>query len=87
MLFHRPIPGFEPSTASYEVAEEVLARAVAVLRAAGLDSSDDVDCVIAMVAGLIDAQVANDPGGDRWTRHLDRLIDLYLDDAQRRRHH
>ncbi len=31
--------------------------------------------------------VANDPDGDRWTRHLDRLIDLYLDDAKRRRRH
>jgi AcrR family transcriptional regulator len=87
LLFHRPIPGFEPSAASYEHAQAVLARAVAVLGAAGVDSSDDVDCFIAMVAGLVDAQVANDPDGDRWTRHLDRLIDLYLDDAKRRRRH
>jgi AcrR family transcriptional regulator len=87
LLFHRPIPGFEPSAASYEHAQAGLARAVAVLAAAGVDSSDDVDCFIAMVAGLVDAQVANDPDGDRWTRHLDRLIDLYLDDAKRRRRH
>jgi AcrR family transcriptional regulator len=87
LLFHRPIPGFEPSAASYEHAQAVLARAVALLGTAGLDSPDDVDCFIAMVAGLIDAQVANDPDGDRWTRHLDRLIDLYLDDAKRRRRH
>ena len=87
LLFHRPIPGFEPSPASYEHAQAVLARAVGVLRAAGLDSPDDIDCSVAMVAGLVDAQVANDPGGDRWTRHLERLIDLYLDDARRRRHH
>src|ERR1700736_782966 len=85
LLFHRPIPGFEPSAESYEHAQAVLGRAVAVLGAAGLDSPDDVDCFIAMVAGLIDAQGANHPGGDRWTRHLDRLIDLYLDDAERRR--
>jgi hypothetical protein len=34
---------------------------------------------VAMVGGLINAQISNDPGGDRWTRHLDRLTDLYLD--------
>jgi hypothetical protein len=40
-----------------------------------------------MVAGLIDAQMSNDPGGNRWVRHLDRLTDMYLDDAKRRRTH
>jgi AcrR family transcriptional regulator len=85
LLFHRPIPGFEPSAPSYEAAQVVLARAVALLAAAGLDAPDDVDCFVAMVAGLVDAQLANDPTGERWTRHLDRLTDLYLDDAQRRR--
>jgi AcrR family transcriptional regulator len=84
LLFHRPIPGFEPSAASYELAQAVLSRAVALLAAAGVESPDDVDCFIAMVAGLVDAQVANDPDGDRWTRHLDRLTDLYLDDAEHR---
>jgi hypothetical protein len=33
-----------------------------------------------MVGGLIDAQLANDPGGDRWGRLLDRAIDMYVDD-------
>ena len=85
LLFQRPIPGFEPSPASYQHAQAVLDRAVARLHAAGLESPDDVDCFVAMVAGLIDAQVANDPGGDRWIRHLDRLTDMYLDEAKRRR--
>ena len=35
-------------------------------------------------AGLMQAQLANDPGGTRWVRHLDRMIDLVLDDATRR---
>jgi|SRR5439155_201850 len=85
LLFQRPIPGFEPSPASYELAQSVLDRAIELLRAAGVESADDVDCFVAMVAGLIDAQISNDPGGDRWTHHLDRLTDLYLDDANRRR--
>jgi AcrR family transcriptional regulator len=87
LMFHRPIPGFVPTPESYAIAEAVLARAVELLRAAGLDAQDDIDCYVGMVAGLIEAQISNDPGGDRWSRHLDRLSDLYLDDARRRRRH
>jgi AcrR family transcriptional regulator len=85
LMFHRPIPGFVPTPESYAIAEAVLARCVELLRAAGLDAQDDIDCYVALVAGLIEAQISNDPGGDRWSRHLDRLSDLYLDDAKRRR--
>jgi AcrR family transcriptional regulator len=85
LLFSRPIPGFEPSEEAYAPAVEVLARSAALLRAAGMRAPTDVDCIIAMVGGLIAAQMSNDPGGDRWVRHLDRLIDLYLDDATTRR--
>jgi AcrR family transcriptional regulator len=85
LLFQRPIPGFEPSPASYRSAQEVLARGVALLEAAGLDDRGDIDCFIAMVAGLVDAQASNDPGGTRWIRHLDRLVDVYLDNPQRKR--
>ena len=87
LLFQRPVPGFEPSAEAYACARKVLDRAVDVLRTAGVESQGDVDCFIAMVAGLIDAQMSNDPGGDRWTRHLDRLTDMYLDDVKRRRTH
>ena len=85
LLLQRPIPGFEPSTESYALAQVALSRATALLQTAGLDSQGDVDCFIAMVAGLIDAQISNDPGGDRWIRHLDRLTDMHLDDTRQRR--
>jgi AcrR family transcriptional regulator len=85
LLFGRPIPGFEPSAEAYAPAIEVLARTTEGLRAAGVRSQADVDCFTAMIGGLIAAQLSNDPGGNRWVRHLDRLIDLYLDDAQQRR--
>jgi AcrR family transcriptional regulator len=84
LLFLRPIPSFVPSTESYALAQAAMTTLIGVLHAAGIDDPGDVDCVVAIVAGLIDAQVSNDPGGDRWTRHLDRLVDLYLDDAERR---
>jgi len=85
LLFTRAIPGFEPSPESYALAEDALARAGALLRAAGMRAQGDVDCFIAMVGGVIAAQNSNDPGGNRWVRHLDRLIDLYLDHLPTRR--
>jgi hypothetical protein len=84
LLFQRPIPDFEPAPESYAYAQEVLRRAVGLLHAAGIRSQGDVDCFVAMVAGLIDAQISNDPTGNRWTRHLNRLIDMYLDEVERR---
>jgi AcrR family transcriptional regulator len=85
LLFARPIPGFEPSTEAYAPAVAVLERSHALLRAAGVRAQGDIDCVVAMVGGLIAAQNSNDPGGNRWVRHLDRLIDLYLDHVTSRR--
>lgn len=84
LLFQRPIPGYEPGPEAYADAEQVLGRATELIAAAGAGEPGDVDCIVAVVGGLIDAQTSNDPGGDRWIRHLDRLIDLHLDDANRR---
>ena len=39
----------------------------------------DLDLCVAVVGGLIDAQLANDPGGDRWSGLLDRAIDMLAD--------
>ncbi len=85
LLFMRTIPGFEPSPEAYAPAVEVLKRTGALLRAAQMRAQGDIDCFIAMIGGLIAAQLSNEPGGNRWVRHLDRLIDLYLDDAISRR--
>ena len=81
LLFRRVIPGFEPSMDSYQLAVEALGRVGAVMAPAGVTDPDDVDCLVAMIAGLIEAQLSNEPGGDRWLRHLDRMIDLLADHA------
>jgi len=81
LLFQRHIPGFTPSAESYALAEEALAGLVSLLHDAGVTRQGDIDCIVAVTAGLIDAQLANDPGGTRWTRHLNRLLDLLVDDA------
>ena len=79
LLFRRVIPGFEPSAEAYAVAQEALGRVVSVMNAAGVTDPGDVDCLVAMTAGLIEAQMSNEPGGDRWLRHLNRMIDVLVD--------
>ena len=85
LLFQRHVPGFTPSPDSYALAEAVLLRAATAMKEAGVTHQDDIDCIVAMVGGLMEAQLSNDPGGNRWTRHLNRLVDLYVDDASTRR--
>jgi AcrR family transcriptional regulator len=85
LLFQRPIPGYQPSPDAYGYAQAAFGRVVALLRAAGVVDPGDVDCCVAMVGGLMDSQFANDPGGDRLIRHLDRLIDMYLNEIHQRR--
>ncbi len=85
LLFQRHVPGFTPSTESYVLAEEVLGRVYKLINEAGVSEPGDIDCIVAMVAGLMEAQMSNDPSGHRWTRHLNRLVDLYVDDAIERK--
>ena len=54
---------------------------------AGVTDQGDIDCIVAITAGLMEAQLSNDPAGNRWTRHLNRLVDLYIDDAIERSNH
>src|SRR3954453_4174361 len=84
LLFQRPLPGFTPSPASYDLAEAALRPVSELAAGAGVTDPGDIDCIVAVSAGLMEAQVANDPGGDRWIRHTDRLIDLLVDDALKR---
>jgi len=81
LLFQRPIPDFVPASESYALAEQALGPAAKSMHEAGVTQQGDIDCIVAMVAGLIEAQMSNDPGGNRWTRHLPRLVDLFVDDA------
>jgi AcrR family transcriptional regulator len=78
LLFQRTIPGFEPSEESYSVAREVLDGGRRVLARVGVTDPVDVDLFTGLISGLVAQQNANEPGGKRWTRQLDRAIDMYL---------
>jgi AcrR family transcriptional regulator len=77
LLFQRPVPDFVPSAASFTIAQQAYEVGMAHLRAAGLDAGD-LDLVTAVMSGLVAQQIANDPGGDRWTRLVDRAVSILL---------
>lgn len=79
LLFQRTIPGFEPSEASYAKAVAYLGRVEQHFADAGIDDPAAVDLFTAIVSGLVAQQLANEPGGDRWTRLLDETVDMFLD--------
>ena len=47
----------------------------------GIIHDEDVDLYTALVGGLLDAQFANDPGGNRWARLVDRAVDMFADNV------
>jgi AcrR family transcriptional regulator len=79
LLNQRTIPGFEPSQESYAPAVRVLEMGRQVFRDRGLSDTDDYDIWVAMIGGLINQQLANDPGGTRWSALLDRAMDIWAD--------
>lgn len=79
LLFQRTIPDFTPSAESYALASEVSDRGREALAAAGVRDSADFDLFTALVSGLGSQQAANDPGGDRWLRLVERAVNMFAD--------
>lgn len=78
LLFQRTIPGFEPSPQSYAAAIESLEGTHQALRACGVTNKRAFDAWTAVMGGLAAQQNANEPGGDRWVRLVDEVIDMFL---------
>ena len=81
LMNQRVIPGFVPTPESYEPAVRVLTSAREVFRDLGLHDADAFDIWIALIGGLVDQHFANDPGGTRFSRLLDRAVDMWADAA------
>ncbi len=77
LMNQRTIVGFEPSPQSYAGAVAFLERFQAICATHGITRQRDIDLYVAIVGGLIDAQLANDPGGDRWRRLVTRAVDMF----------
>lgn len=78
LLFHRPIPGFEPSPQHLTAAMSGLAKTREIAAAAGIKGERAFDLFLATTRGLIAMQIANDPGGTRWTRLVDEAVTMFV---------
>ena len=72
LLFQRTIPGFEPSA---ELAQQAYAVGMSGLIDFGIAASG-LDMVTAVLTGLVDQQISNDPGGERWIGLADDAADM-----------
>jgi AcrR family transcriptional regulator len=90
LMFWRPIAGWQPSSAAFGPAEEVVARtgvAFARARELGLvDRSHDVEELVqvwaALTTGVISQQLSNEPGVPadlgRASRHRSALVSMFV---------
>ena len=46
----------------------------------GFTDPEAMDVWTAIISGLTNQQLANDPGGDRWRRLVDRMVDMFIAD-------
>jgi AcrR family transcriptional regulator len=77
LLCQRTIPGFEPSAESYALAVAAMDALHHRLARIGVTDPAALDLLTAVGAGLVSQQVANEPGGDRWVRLVDRALDMF----------
>jgi AcrR family transcriptional regulator len=77
----RTIPDFAPSPEAYAPSVAVMQDFIARMARHGVREQDDIDLFVAIVGGMVDAQLANDPGGARWSRLLDRAINMFADNV------
>jgi AcrR family transcriptional regulator len=90
LLFWRPVPGFEPSTQTFDASvrqmQEVRAQFADAVRDGGLhpdaDSDEAVRLLTVLISGLITQQMANQPGAELdtglFTSLTDRAVEMFL---------
>jgi AcrR family transcriptional regulator len=82
LLFQRMIPEFEPSAESYAPAVRALDVARELLAVNAITQPKHLDLWTALVTGLVDQQLSNDPGGDRWTRLSAEAVTMFVTHCQ-----
>ena len=82
LLFQRTIPGFEPSAKSYIPAVRALESSRQRLALNGVSDPRHLDMWTALTTGLVSQQIANDPGGDRWTRLIEESAAMFVAHCQ-----
>jgi AcrR family transcriptional regulator len=79
LLFQRVIPGWAPSPETYQLAVDRVDDLERTLASLGIHGQEAVDLWTALITGITDQQISNDPGGDRWTGLVGLAVDLFFD--------
>jgi AcrR family transcriptional regulator len=66
LMFTRAIPGWEPSPEAYAVSVSQYEAMAVILASMGVDDDETRALFMAVSAGLVAQQLANDPSGDDW---------------------
>jgi len=82
LLFQHIIPGFEPSPEAYAPAVRALADTRELLALNGFTDPRQLDMWTALLNGLVDQQISNDLGGDRWVRLIDDFVTMFSNHCQ-----
>lgn len=83
LLFQPAIPGFRPSADSLRRARRPLAVLAEEFSIAGIRRPQAADLWTALATGMVNQQIANDPGGDRWEQLIDEAVAMFMDHAYR----
>jgi AcrR family transcriptional regulator len=83
LMFMRTIPGFEPSPETYQVAVRLVELSKARMARAGV-GPEYFDLWTGLISGLSFQQIANEPGGDRWVRLVDDVVDMFLEHVNKK---
>jgi AcrR family transcriptional regulator len=78
LLFQHMLPGFVPSPQAYAPAVRALEMTRETLIRNGVADPAHLDIWTALTTGLVDQQISNDPGGDRWSRLVEEVVTMFL---------
>lgn len=79
LMNERVVPGFEPSPEAYAPSLRVFAHGRESVGRLAHISDEDFEVWVAIIGGLINQHHANDPGGTRYVRLLERATDMWAD--------
>lgn len=77
LMNQRTLKDFVPSPESYAHSMTAYEQLHGVLASTGVTEQEDVDLAVAILGGLANAQLANDPGGDRYRRLVPAAVAMY----------
>lgn len=78
LLFQRVVPDFEPSPESWAIALEYYDKVRQAFAVIDIVEQSDLDLWTALLTGLVDQQISNDPTGRRWYVLIDSAVEMFL---------